>query len=175
MTGGGASAGCFVESAPMKPRAAEAADLDLLTIIWYSGWQDAHAQILPPELARHRTVESFRERLLTALADVRVAGPQGQPLGFCLTKADELYQLYVSKEARGSGLAGVLLADAEARLSSRGISTAWLACAIGNTRAEKFYEKQGWQRVGSMTNLLPTPDGIFPLEVWRYEKALNEA
>jgi RimJ/RimL family protein N-acetyltransferase len=66
-----------------------------------------------------------------------------------------------------------LIADAEARLSKAGIVTAWLACAIGNDRAAKFYEKSGWRRVGTMMNDAETSIGSFPLEVWRYEKSLT--
>jgi ribosomal protein S18 acetylase RimI-like enzyme len=86
---------------------------------------------------------------------------------------DELYQLYVSPQARGTGIAAALLADGEARLAANGTATAWLACAIGNQRAARFYEKCGWRRVGNMINRLDTPHGIFPLEVWRYEKRLT--
>jgi RimJ/RimL family protein N-acetyltransferase len=66
-----------------------------------------------------------------------------------------------------------LIADVETRLAKSGVETAWLACAIGNDRAARFYEKCGWRRVGKMINELETPDGIFPLEVWRYEKVLS--
>ncbi len=151
-------------------RPAHESEVDQLAKLWYDGWQDAHASILPRELARFRTLESFRERLLAALANVRVAGEPGSPLGFYILKEDELYQLYVSANARGSGVAGALIADAETRLGEGGISTAWLACAIGNDRAARFYEKSKWQRVGTMINHLETPKGDFPLEVWRYEK-----
>jgi len=48
-----------------------------------------------------------------------------------------------------------------------------IACAIGNERAARFYEKHGWRRVGTMVNYAETSDGAFPLEVWRYEKALG--
>ena len=65
------------------------------------------------------------------------------------------------------------MADAEARLSESGVETAWLACAIGNERAARFYEKCGWRRIGTMVNLLETTNGTFPLEVWRYEKSLT--
>lgn len=154
---------------------AEEAEIEHLAKLWYDGWQDAHARILPAQLARYRTLESFKRRLQLALPDVRVAGLSGLPLGFCIIKNDEIYQLYVSADARGSGIAAALLADAEARLTANGIETAWLACAIGNERAAKFYEKNGWRRVGEMTNQLETPDGLFPLEVWRYEKSLLQA
>jgi hypothetical protein len=44
-------------------RDAEIAEIGQLAKIWHDGWQDAHARILPVELARLRTLESFRERL----------------------------------------------------------------------------------------------------------------
>lgn len=159
----------------MDVRAAEEADLDPLARIWHAGWQEAHARILPTELARYRTLEGFRSTLQANLRRVRVAGPPGQPLGFCIVKDDELHQLYVAAEARGSGVATTLLVDAEARLGALGVELGWLACAIGNERAARFYEKHGWRRVENMIIRLPTSDGLFPLEVWRYEKHLGEA
>ena len=157
----------------MEVRNAEFADLDPLATLWLEGWRDAHEGIVPKELARYRTLSSFRERLEAALPHLRVVGPVGKPLGFCSIQADELYQLYVSREARGSGAARMLLSDGEHRLAGLGIQVAWLACAIGNERAAKFYEKSGWHRIGIMTSKLPTPDGIFPLDVWRYQKDLS--
>ena len=92
-----------------------------------------------------------------------------------MTKDDELYQLYVSAQARGTGAAQKLIAEVEERLASRGIRTAWLACAIGNDRAARFYEKSGWHLARNFVSELPVPDGIFRLEVWRYEKDLATA
>jgi ribosomal protein S18 acetylase RimI-like enzyme len=158
----------------MDVRNPQETEVGPLARLWYDGWQDAHAQILPAELARFRTLESFDERLRAALADVRVMGPVGAPAGFCMIKGDELYQLYVSAAARGAGVAATLLNDAEARLAANGIETAWLACAIGNHRAARFYEKSGWERVGEMINRLETPQGEFQLPVWRYEKLLKK-
>jgi ribosomal protein S18 acetylase RimI-like enzyme len=79
----------------------------------------------------------------------------------------------VSARARGSGVAAALVADAEARLGASGVGTAWLACAIGNERAARFYEKCGWHRAGTVVEYLEIPNGTFPLEVWRYEKSLE--
>ena len=157
----------------MEVRNAEETELDRLAKLWYDGWRDAHERILPAELARHRTLESFRDRLDAALPSVRVVGAPGEPIGFCIVKDDELYQLYVSSSARGSGTAATLVADAEAQLVNRRVETAWLACAIGNERAARFYEKHGWRRTGTMTNHLETPAGEYLLEVWRYEKHLQ--
>ena len=54
----------------MTVRPADAAEIDHLAKVWYDGWQDAHARILPAELTLIRTLESFRDRLEAALADV---------------------------------------------------------------------------------------------------------
>lgn len=154
-------------------RAADAAEIDRLSALWYDGWHEAHAPIVPVELTRLRTLQSFRDRLHAALPDIRVVGRPGAPLGFSIIKEDELYQLFVSPEARGSGVAAALIADAEARLRAAGVATAWLACAIGNERAARFYEKCGWHRVGTMVNEVETSRGPFLLQVWRYEKSLT--
>jgi GNAT superfamily N-acetyltransferase len=157
----------------MNVRFAEAEDINHLAQIWYDGWHDAHAQIVPDELTQLRTLDSFRDRLRAALPNVRVSGPSDAPHGFSITKEDEIYQLYVSAPFRGSGIAAVLIADAEALLAERGIETAWLACAVGNNRAARFYEKRGWRRVGTVAYHAETSAGMFPLEVWRYEKRLT--
>jgi len=153
-------------------RPAEQTELDQLARVWFDAWRDAHAQIVPAELARLRTLENFRERMQKELPNVRVAGSPGEPVGFCLVKDDELYQLFVAARARGTGVAAALMADGEALLAESGVETAWLACAIGNERAARFYEKCGWRRTGTMTNEAETSEGTFLLQVWRYEKTL---
>jgi ribosomal protein S18 acetylase RimI-like enzyme len=157
----------------MGVRTVQESELDALARLWYDSWQDAHARIVPAELTRLRTLGSFRERLQTTRTDVRVIGPPGAPLGFCQIKEDELNQLFVAPQCRGAGVANTLLADGEARLAAHGVKTAWLACAIGNTRAARFYEKCGWHLARNMISELDTPEGRFNLDVWRYEKGLE--
>ena len=157
-------------TAVMNVRAVEESEIDQLAQLWFDGWQDAHAAIVPAELRRLRTLDSFRARLRVGLPDVRVVGPSGSPIAFYMLKDDELYQFYVTAAARGTGVAARLIADAEASLAGRGVDVAWLACAIGNDRAARFYEKCGWHRAGTMFNQLDTSNGTFELEVWRYEK-----
>jgi GNAT superfamily N-acetyltransferase len=154
-------------------RDAQPADVDRLAQIWHVAWQEAHASLMPEELKRLRTLESFRDRLRKRLASTRVAELNGEVVGFCTLKADELYQLFVSAPARGRGVAAALVADAETRLGQGGVRTAWLACAIGNDRAARFYEKCGWTRADSMRVAAETSEGPFDIEVWRYEKRLD--
>jgi ribosomal protein S18 acetylase RimI-like enzyme len=156
-----------------RPRAAFPDEIDQLALLWHEGWRDAHEAILPEELRKDRTIESFRKRLEAALEQVRVVGARSAPLGFCMLKDDELYQLYVSRSSRGTGVAAALVDDAEKRLAKSDVKTAWLACAIGNQRAARFYEKCGWRFVGTMIDQLDTSNGPYALEVWRYEKELT--
>ena len=157
----------------MDVRPAVEAEIDELARVWYDGWHDAHVQIVPAQLTQVRTLESFRKRLQSALTNIRVIGPTGAPYAFSIIKDDEIYQLYVSSAYRGSGTAAALIADAETQMAKRGIRAAWLACAVGNDRAARFYEKRGWSRVGVISYDCETTAGMFPLDVWRYEKVLE--
>jgi GNAT superfamily N-acetyltransferase len=143
-----------------------------IAALWHDGWHDAHAVHVPEALVRLRTPQSFLERTATHLDAMRVIDLSGSPAGFHYLAGDELDQFYVAAEARGTGAAALLIADAEQRLHEAGIGNAWLACAIGNIRAARFYEKSGWRRNGTMTFNAETSAGPLPLEAWRYEKRL---
>ena len=157
----------------MQVRTPEVSEIDALARIWHEGWQDAHAELLPSELARERTLESFRERLPKLLTDLRTIGEPSEPLGLSITKDDELNQFYVAAESRGKGIAKTLIDEVEHRLAANGVRTAWLACAIGNNRAARFYEKSGWHLARTFTHKIETPDGPLAFDVWRYEKDLS--
>ena len=116
----------------MQVRPADERELDQLARVWFDAWNDAHARIVPPELKRRRTLHNFRDRLRAALSQTRVFGPPGAPVGFYVLKHAELYQLFVSAEARGSGVAAALLADAEA--------------SRGERRADGVARVRDWQR-----------------------------
>jgi len=156
----------------MQVRPADAGEIDHLAQLWHDAWHGSHASLAPPELVRLRTLENFRDRLAAVLPDISVAGPAGAPSGFCAIKGDELYQLFVSSAAHGTGVAAALIADAETRLAARGVEQAWLACAVGNMRAARFYEKSGWRNAGTFVMLSETSNGPFPIDHWRFEKRL---
>jgi len=156
----------------MQVRPADIGEIDHLASMWHDVWHESHAALAPPELVRLRTLSSFRDRLAVMLPDLCVVGPAGAPLGLCAIRGDELYQLFVSSKAHGTGEAAALIADAEARLAARGVELAWLACAIGNDRAARFYKKSGWRRAGTFVMMSETSYGPFPVAHWRFEKQL---
>lgn len=146
--------------------------LEQTATLWESGWHDAHDGITPPALMKLRTPESFAVRLRDGMKDCRIARRGSYVLGFHMVKHDEVYQMYVARQARGRGVARALMSDAEQCLRDAGLSEGWLACAIGNHRAARFYEKTGWTNAGEHVVDLDTQDGSYPLHVWRFEKGL---
>lgn len=156
----------------MQLRTPDVSEIPQLAQLWREAWFDAHEALFPRELIELRTLESFEERLRKKASDIRVTGPPGTVLGFNLIKDDELYQLFVSADARGTGVAKLLIDDAEARLAASGVRVAFLACAIGNDRAARFYEKCGWHLSRNFINEAETSNGPYPVECWRYEKQL---
>jgi ribosomal protein S18 acetylase RimI-like enzyme len=149
------------------------AHTDQISKIWESGWHEAHAEIVPTGLRELRTAKSFFDRTTENLSNTRIVSDGSKVLGFCMVKENELYQMYVSRIARGSGAAQALIEDAESRIIAAGHSMAWLACAMGNERAAHFYEKFGWNNTGREVVHLDTSEGVFPMEVWRFEKQVN--
>ncbi len=145
--------------------------IDQICSIWDSGWHEAHAGIVPPALTKLRTTKSFFDRTREHLGNTRIATAGRKVIGFCMVKDDELYQMYLSRDARGTGVAQALIRDAENRIFTAGHNTAWLACAVGNERASRFYERAGWFNTGQQPVHLDTSEGTFSLDVWRFEKS----
>ena len=68
--------------------------------------------------------------------------------------AIELWRLYVDHAWHGRGVAAALMASACDDIARRGARTAWLGVWERNARAQAFYRKQGFTRVGTHTFVL---------------------
>jgi len=154
-------------------RLARAEEIPALAQLWRDAWMDAHAAHVPAELTALRDVHSFADRLETLRPDVRVVGPVGAPLGLCAIRADEMYQLFVVPEGRGTGVAARLLSDAEARLSQAGVRTGTLQVIEANHRARHFYARQGWRDRGVEEVALDTAEGPFTIRAMIMVKPLS--
>ena len=148
------------------------AEAPAIAELWWKSWHSSHVDIVPNALVQLRTYESFVERAQENNNIIRVVGPINMPVGMCYVVGEEMQQLFVSELAKGTGAASLLIQDAELILKKSGVKTAWLACAVGNIRAERFYEKNDWINMGKMMEDLETSEGVFKLETWRFEKEL---
>ena len=66
----------------------------------------------------------------------------GKPVGFCGTKGDEIYGLYVHPAAQGKGIGAELLTRGEARLRSSGVRRSPLRATLCGV---PFYRRHGWR------------------------------
>ena len=140
--------------------------------IWYSGWQDGHLGLVPQELVEVRTRGSFPTRASERIADTSVATVDGAVAGFVMVVDDEVEQVYVSADHRGTGVADALMAEAERRVREGGHEKAWLAVVAGNARARAFYERAGWADEGSFDYAASVEGGTITLPCRRYTKLL---
>jgi GNAT superfamily N-acetyltransferase len=155
-----------------SPRPASATDADAVARIWEVGWRDGHEGRVPEALVAVRTPESFRARAAERVADTTVARVGDEVAGFVMVVADEVEQLYVDAAHRGSGIADVLLDEAERQVRAGGHEEAWLAVVEGNARARAFYEKRGWQDDGGFDYRAATAHGPVAVPCRRYTKAV---
>jgi GNAT superfamily N-acetyltransferase len=153
-------------------RAANDADAEAVGTIWAAAWRDGHLGHVSDELVAVRTVESFLERAAARVADATVAEVDGGVAGFVMVDGDEVEQVFVAARHRGSGVAGVLLAEAERQVAGGGHRTAWLAVVAGNARARRFYEKAGWRDAGEFDYAARVGDRTIPVPCRRYVKNL---
>jgi ribosomal protein S18 acetylase RimI-like enzyme len=93
--------------------------------------------------------------------------------GFVVVRADEVEQIYVAAEYRGTGLAVRLLQAAAGIVAEGGHRRAWLAVASGNARARRFYERAGWVDEGAFDYAAEGPDGPIAVACHRYSNRVG--
>ena len=96
---------------------------------------------------------------------------EGVVVGILTVGDDELYAIYVHPDHWGTNVGQELLERAERELAETG-DLALLTCMVGNTRARRFYERNGWE-LGE--TLVEPHFGGEPTEVCRYRKRLSSS
>ena len=89
---------------------------------------------------------------IVGTVQVVTAQPENQP-----HRAD-IAKMLVSRHARRQGIAGRLMAAADAAARDAGKTVLVLDTVTGGD-AERLYERAGWQRVGVVPNYALMPDG----------------
>jgi ribosomal protein S18 acetylase RimI-like enzyme len=134
-------------------RPATTADVDAIADLFHRGWHDVHPGLVPDGLTERRTPAAFHDRVEQRVADTdetTVAEVDGRVAGFVMIAGSEAEQVYVDRAFRGSGIATILLTEAERQIAAGGHDVAWLAVVRGNDRAQAFYARQGWVDEGDL-------------------------
>jgi GNAT superfamily N-acetyltransferase len=154
-------------------RRARSEDAPAVADIWNAGWHDGHDGRVPEALVAARDPASFQTRAAQRVTDTTVAETSGEVTSFVMVVSDEVEQIYVAGHHRGSGVAGLLLDEAERQIRAAGHAQAWLAVVPGNTRARRFYERHGWHDAGPFDYAATGHDGPIPVPCRRYVKQLT--
>jgi GNAT superfamily N-acetyltransferase len=155
----------------MQLRDARAGDEAAIADIWYRGWRDGHLGYVPDELSAHRHPVDFAERVPARLAQTTVATVASRVVGFVTVHEDEIEQMYVDESARGTGVADALLRHGEHVIADQ-FDVAWLAVVAGNTRARRFYGRNGWRDASAIDYAAEVAGDTVPVPCRRYEKAV---
>lgn len=159
-------------SAPIL-RPGTPADAAPVAEIWHASWHLGHAGHVPEGLTARRTLEAFHQRTPGRVDDTTVAEVDGRVVGFIMIAGDEVEQVFVAPDHRGSGVAALLLAEAERQVAAAGHEVAWLAVVAGNARARRFYEKHGWSDEGDLPYEVTAGGERFVSPCRRYAKRVG--
>ena len=147
--------------APLRLRDARLADLDALLRL--------EAFFPSDRMARRQ----FRYQIRQGRWRLRVAVRGGQLLGYAMTAlrrgvgVARLYSIAVDPDARGQGVGGALLADAEALARAHGCHEIRLEVRVRNRPAIAMYEARGYVRFARRAAYYEDDTDAF-----RYAKAL---
>jgi ribosomal protein S18 acetylase RimI-like enzyme len=106
------------------------------------------------------SVEAFRRELTDEDSIFFISEIDGKMIGYAKLKENstedcvsdkkpiELCRLYVAQEFHGAGIANELMNECFAEATGKNYQTMWLGVWEFNFRAQRFYEKLGFQAVG---------------------------
>ena len=149
------------------------ADAPAVAEIWHTGWHDGHAGHVPDGLTAARTLPAFHERTPPRVPDTTVADVSGHVAGFVMVLGDEVEQVFVDPAHRGTGVADLLLDEAERQVAAGGHDSAWLAVVEGNARARRFYERRGWSDGGPLPYPVQAGGSTYVSPCRRYVKRVG--
>ena len=101
-----------------------------------------YAEIIDPQTDTRLAV---RDGVLVGYAQI---GAFKLPYDAGPAHALELYRLYLREDVQGKGVAATLMDWALTRMRERAAVDAYLGVWSGNERAQKFYARYGFERVG---------------------------
>lgn len=114
-----------------------------------------------PQLQRAEIADPALDTLLACADDGALAAfaqllVDSAPAALPTVRAIELKRFYVDSPWHGTGLARELMLAAEAQARRRGARELWLGVWERNVRAQAFYRKCGFEKVGTQTFVVGT-------------------
>jgi ribosomal protein S18 acetylase RimI-like enzyme len=136
----------------MELRPALPADALEVARVHVRAWQVGYRGLLPAAYLDGLRAEDRAARYTFDRTDgprTTVAIDAGALVGFATIHGAELCALHVDPAAWGRGVGHALIAKARADLAAAGTAEAHVWVLVGNARAERFYQRDGWTTDGT--------------------------
>jgi ribosomal protein S18 acetylase RimI-like enzyme len=136
----------------MELRPAVPADALAVARVHVRAWQIGYRGLLPAAYLESLRAEDRAARYTFDRTDgprTTVAIDAGELVGFATIHGAELCALHVDPAAWGRGGGRALIAQARADLAAAGAAEAHVWVLVGNARAERFYQRDGWTTDGA--------------------------
>jgi GNAT superfamily N-acetyltransferase len=137
----------------MELRHATPSDALAVARVHVRAWQVGYRGLLPAAYLDGLRAEERAARYTFDRADgprtIVAVDDSGAIAGFATVHDDELAALHVDPDRWRTGIGGALIARARAELVARGTTRARLWLLVGNERARRFYERDGWTTDGT--------------------------
>jgi GNAT superfamily N-acetyltransferase len=157
---------------PLEIRSAGADEVSKVARFYHDVWHATQAPLQDRAVAGLRDLAWFTRRLKAASAPPLIALLDGRLVGFAAWTGDLLGQLFVAAPDQGQGIGRGLLLGAEIRMHEEGTKLAHLHCLVGNSRARRFYEKNGWALKGLESSPVESMEGPKKVAYWVMTKPL---
>ena len=114
-----------------------------------------------PALQRAEILDATFDTLLAWESGGRLAGfaqlrTGPGPAGIVTARPVELLRFYVGQPWQGKGIAGLLMQAVQEQARARGARELWLGVWERNERAQAFYRKHGFRKVGTQIFVVGT-------------------
>jgi GNAT superfamily N-acetyltransferase len=157
---------------PLEIRTARADEVSSVAKLYQAVWHATQAPLQDRAIAALRDDDWFERRIKLATALPLIALLDGKLVGFAAWSGDLLGQLFIAPEEHGQGIGRGLLLGAEIRMREEGTKLAQLHCLVGNARARRFYERNGWTLKGLESATVESMEGPKKVAHWVMTKPL---
>jgi ribosomal protein S18 acetylase RimI-like enzyme len=140
--------------------------------LYHDAWHETQAHFQDSRIAAFRDEAFFLRRVEDALGSSLVAWLDGQCSGYAGWRDCEFDYLFVAMDVRDQGIGQSLLAASEIAMRDAGVRTVSLHCLVGNDRARRFYERNGWMFREACQLPVAWAEGIIEVPAWRLVKTL---
>jgi len=152
-------------------RTAGPEDADVIARVSVAGWRWGYRGLLPEDMLAGLDEAERAERIRGVMTDAEAAvatylalADDGEVIGFVSCGPDrdadtsdsadrgrsgEVYAIYVVERVTGTGAGSALLQTAVEDMRGRGFVRATLWVLDSNSRARRFYEREGWSADGA--------------------------